>query len=125
MIGKRYYLMLFAAWLRHAPRCAESHFVVLDPESNSPAPVSVAQSTARMIAVGARILVLVTADEAAHIALENDPDVEALPHPLSRAPISERAAAALAPLGVAQDDDTFTAAEKLARVHPLLKHRIF
>lgn len=125
MTGKCYYLTTFGVWLRHAPRCTKSHFVVLDLESNSSAPVSAAQSAARTVALGAQILALVTADEAAHIALENDPEMEALPHPLSRAPISERAATALAPFGVAPGDDTFTAAEKLARIHPLLKHRVF
>ena len=125
MTGKCYYLTSFGVWLRCAPQCPESHFVVLDPERNSPGPVSVAQPAACTVADGARILVLVAADEAAHIAFENDPEMEALPHPLSRAPISERAAAALAPFGVAAGDDTFTAAEKLARIHPLLRHRVF
>ena len=73
----------------------------------------------------APILTLVSADEAAHIALESDAEFEALPHPLARTPVSERVAAALAPLGVIFGDDTFTVAEKLARVNPLLRHRVF
>ena len=121
MTGKRYYRMTFSAWLRHAPRCAESHFVFLD----APAPATLDSPAANAPRGAAQILALVTADEAAHIALENDAEVEPLPHPLSRMPISERTAAALAPFGVAPGDDTFTAAEKLARVHPLLKHRVF
>jgi hypothetical protein len=73
----------------------------------------------------AQIFVLVSADEAAHIALETDAEFEALPHPLSRTPISEHVAAALAPFGVIPGDDTFTVAEKLACVNPLLRHRVF
>lgn len=73
----------------------------------------------------ALIFVLVSADEAAHIALETDTEFEALPHPLSRTPISERVAAALAPFDVIRGDDTFTVAEKLARLNPLLRHRVF
>jgi hypothetical protein len=117
MNGKRYYLTTLDAWQRYAPRCNESHFLAL--ESASVAGVS---SVSKMTQ---QIVVLVTADEAAHIALENDAEVEALPHPLARTPISERAAAALAPLGVNAEDDTFTVAEKLARVNPLLRHRVF
>lgn len=74
---------------------------------------------------GEAILILVTADESAHIALEKDPEAEALAHPLARTPISERAAAALAQFGVLSGDDTFTVAEKIALTHPLLKHRVF
>lgn len=116
MTGKRYYLMTRSTWQRHAPRCAESHFVVVNfPETLANTP----------LAADPQILALITADEAAHIALETDAEVETLPHPLARAPISERAATALAPFGVVSNDDTFTAAEKLARIHPLLKHRVF
>jgi hypothetical protein len=72
----------------------------------------------------ALVIALISADEATHAALENDANFEALPHPLARTPISQRVAAALAPFGVASGDDTFTVAEKLARVHPLLRHRV-
>lgn len=117
-----------AAWQRLAHRCTEAHFIVLHaPEgkeahanadlrskaANSPAPDATL------------ILALVTADEAAHIALENDAEFEPLPHPLARTPISERVAAAIAHLGVLPGDDTFTVAEKLGRVNPLLRHRVF
>ena len=124
MIGKRYYLTTFAAWRPHAQRYSQCHFVVLDaPDHRYARGAADKIDPARAAAI--LILVLVTADEAAHIALENDPEVEALPHPLARVPISERAAAALAQFGVVPGDDTFTMAEKLARVHPLLKHRVF
>jgi hypothetical protein len=71
------------------------------------------------------VFALITADEAAHIALENNVETEPLPHPLARTPISERVAGALAPFGVLSGDDTFTVAEKLAHVNPLLRHRVF
>lgn len=112
MTGRRYYLTTLAAWQRHASRCAESHFVMA---GNCDAEAGKAVA----------ILALITADEAAHIALENDAEFEALPHPLARTPVSERVAAALAEFGVASGDDTFTVAEKLARVNPLLRHRVF
>lgn len=124
MAGKRYYLTTFAAWQPHAHRCSQCHFVALDaPGCGHSRGTSDKIDPARVASV--LILVLVTADEAAHIALENDPEVEALPHPLARVSISERAATALAQFGVVPGDDTFTMAEKLARVHPLLKHRVF
>jgi len=72
-----------------------------------------------------RILVLVEGDEGAHLALDDDPAFEALPHPLAQKPISLTAQAALAPHGVADGATTFDAAEALARVHPLLRHTVF
>lgn len=143
MTGRRYYLTTLPAWQRHAHRCAETHFIVLEAfERQESVGIEKSQDTA-----GARlalaspgwpegrpnnparssavILLLVAADEAAHVALENDDDFEPLPHPLARTPVSERATAALAPLGVIGGDDTFAVAEKLARVHPLLRHRVF
>lgn len=112
MTGRRYYLTTPAAWQRHASSCRETHFVSLSGAAGK------ASDTALVLA-------LITADEAAHIALENDSDVEPLPHPLARTPVSERVASALARFGVVRGDDTFTVAEKLARVNPLLRHRVF
>lgn len=128
MTGRRYYLTTLAAWQRHARRCAETHFIVLDPPSEKGSGSRDAASdtnSGTSVDHGALILALATADEAAHIALERDAEVEALPHPLARTPISARVAAALAPFGIAASDDTFTVAEKLARVNPLLRHRLF
>ncbi|MGB6483263.1 MAG: hypothetical protein WBE86_07225 [Candidatus Acidiferrales bacterium] len=71
------------------------------------------------------VFALITADEAAHIALENDPETEPLPHPLARTAVSERVTGALAPFGVVSGDDTFTLAEKLAHLNPLLRYRVF
>jgi hypothetical protein len=113
MHGRHYYLTTLCAWRRHSARFAESHFVATDASSSN-------DDTD-----GMQILALVCADEATHIALEDDPEFEALPHPLARTPVSERVAAALAPLGVERGDDAFTVAEKIARAHPLLRHRVF
>jgi hypothetical protein len=116
MTGKAYYLTTFGDWHRHAARFANSHFVMLDaPASGDPATPC----------ADARILVLIEADEGAHLALEDDPAFEALPHPLAQKPISAAAQSALAPHGVASGATTFDAAEALARVHPLLRHRVF
>ena len=72
-----------------------------------------------------RILVLIEADEGVHLSLEDESAFEALPHPLAQKPISDAAHAALAPHGVAPGATTFDAAEALARIHPLLRHRVF
>lgn len=118
--------MTLGAWKRQAPRCAESHFIALGPEKKgtggTPPTTKEDSSSAEDAAL---VFAIVTADEGAHIALESDGEVEALPHPLARTPISDRVASALAPFGVAAGDDTFTVAEKLARVNPLLRHRVF
>ena len=71
------------------------------------------------------ILVLIEADEGVHLSLDDDPAFEPLPHPLAQKPISAAAQSALALHGVAPGATTFDAAEALARVHPLLRHRVF
>ena len=148
MTGKAYYITTLADWHRHASRFAHSHYIVLDADKRDGfvgAPLGAPQSVTTEISKGAassaptddatghspacsastKILVLVEADEGAHLALEDDPAFEALPHPLAQAPISAAAQAALAPHGVGPGATTFDAAEALARVHPLLKHRVF
>ena len=109
MTGKRYYITTLGDWQRHAARFANSHWLALD---------STADETTR-------ILVLIEADEGAHLALEDDGAFEALPHPLAQKPISEAVQSALAPHGVAPGATTFDAAEAVARIHPLLRHRVF
>ena len=116
MTGKRYYMTTLGDWHRHAARFATSHFIVLD------APVSANHSPPQN---GARILALIEADEGAHLALEDDATFEALPHPLAQQSISDAAQSALAAYGVTPGATTFDAAEAVARVHPLLRHRIF
>ena len=116
MTGKAYYLTTLGDWQRHAARFANSHFVMLD------APASGDSATP---CADARILVLIEADEGVHLSLEDDSAFEALPHPLAQRQISASAQSALAPHGVAPGATTFDAAEALARIHPLLKHRVF
>jgi hypothetical protein len=108
MTGKSYYITTLADWQRCANRFAQSHWITLDTKEDA-----------------TRILVLVEADEGVHLALEDDPAFEALPHPLGQKPISESTQSALAPHGVQPGATTFDATEAAARIHPLLKHRVF
>ena len=112
MTGRRYYLTTLGDWHRHSARFANSHWLALTNAAN------VADESAPVLA-------LIEADEGAHLALEGDAAFEALPHPMSQLPISEAAQAALARLGVAPGATTFDASEVVARLHPLLRHRIF
>ena len=128
MTGKCYYMTTLGAWQRHAPRFANSHFIVLASPSSAPPCASSDPARADADADSAdatRILVLVEADEGVHLALEDEPAFEALPHPLAQKPISDAAQSALAPHAVAPGATTFDAAEAAARVHPLLSHRVF
>ncbi len=111
MTGKAYYITTFGDWQRHAGRFATSHWLSLDVAAQPEA--------------ATRILVLVEGDEGAHLALDDDPAFEPLPHPLAQKSISSAAQAALAPHGISAGTTTFEAAETLARVHPLLRHRVF
>lgn len=113
MTGRLYFLTTLGAWRRNAARLEESHFVTAGATASS----GESDET--------EILALITADESTHLSLENNAEFEALPHPLSRTPVSQRVSAALVPFGVAPGDDTFTVAEKMARTHPLLRHRVF
>lgn len=119
MTGKRHYLTTLGAWHRHATRFTNSHWLALNQTAATDPPSDVTGDDATMI------LVLVEADEGAHLALEDDAAFEALPHPLTQAPISDAAQTALAAHGVAPGASTFDAAEALARIHPLLRHRVF
>ncbi len=117
MTGKSYYMTTLGEWQRHAARFANSHWIALDsraPDEN-PEPLH----------ADAKILVLIEADEGVHLALEGEPAFEALPHPLAQKPISDAAQSALAPHGVAPGATIFDIAEALARIHPLLRHRVF
>ncbi|MGC1107195.1 MAG: hypothetical protein WA876_11710 [Candidatus Acidiferrales bacterium] len=117
-----------AAWQRHAPHCAETHFVVLSTprEKGTASALPVPAPEERTSPNDATLVfALITADEAAHIALENDVETEPLPNPLARTSVSERVASALTPFGVVSGDDTFTVTEKLAHLNPLLRYRVF
>jgi len=154
MTGKLYYVTTLGAWHRHAARFVNSHWLALLPvaptvaagdvatydatqpsddftggRNITPAGTACCAPTERSIAPtetdATPILVLIEADEGAHLALEDDAAFEALPHPLAQKPISEAAQTALAAYGVARGATTFDAAEAVARVHPLLRHRVF
>jgi hypothetical protein len=139
MTGKAYYLTTLGAWRRHAGRLANSHWLALNSDAVE---VSKEDTGAATVAAGTAvrapaedasfepdettpILALIEADEGAHLALQDDCDFEQLPHPLSQKPVSEVAVTALAAHGVASGADMFDAAEAVARVHPLLRHRVF
>jgi hypothetical protein len=119
MTGKRYYLTTLGAWHRHAGRFANSHWLALGQATATDTPGDVPSND------GTPILVLIEADEGAHLALEDDAAFEALPHPLGQKPISDAAQTALAAFGVAPGATTFDAAEAVATAHPLLRHRVF
>jgi hypothetical protein len=111
MSGKLYYLTTLGAWQRHVARFVHSHWLAVEAQH-------VADDAAK-------IFVVVDADEGAHAALDDDRDFEALPHPLSDSPISEAGQSLLSGFGVGADANTFEAAEAMARMHPLLRHRVF
>jgi len=125
MTGKAYYLTTLGALQRHSARLNTSHWLALVP-NGEPVP-AICESDASEMAVpeSAQILALIEADEGAHLALEDDADFQALPHPLAQRPISPEAQAALASYGVRPGATTFDATELVARVHPLLRHRVF
>ncbi|MGB8524321.1 MAG: hypothetical protein WCD43_15250 [Candidatus Acidiferrales bacterium] len=139
MTGKRYYLTTIGAWQRHAGRFANSHWLALSAaplgsgfaKAHDITPAGTAccapaeSSSAASETDATRILVLIEADEGAHLALEDDAAFEALPHPLAQKPISEAAQTALAAHGVGPGATMFDAVEAVARVHPLLRHRVF
>ncbi|MGH9757992.1 MAG: hypothetical protein ACRD4M_09665 [Candidatus Acidiferrales bacterium] len=128
MTGKCYYLTTLGAWRNHAARFANSHWMALDPaagEKTSLAQPAKSPHAGEAIGDTMRILVLVEADEGAHLALEDDARFEPLPHPLAQKSISDAAQAALSSHGVAPGATTFDAAEAAARVHPLLRPRVF
>jgi hypothetical protein len=119
MTGRTYYLTTLGDWQRCASRFANSHFVVLGADNASASTEDPATPRA-----DAKILVLIEADEGVHLSLEDEPAFEPLPHPLAQKPISSTVQVALKPHGVAPGATTFEAAETVARVHPLLRHRV-
>jgi len=127
MTGRSYYLTTLGDWQRHAARFANSHFIVLSPDHDSVSAAGNAPTMAGSAAPNsdAKILALIEADEGVHLSLEDDPAFEPLPHPLTQKPIRPTAQAALAPHGVAPGATTFETTEAVARVHPLLRYRVF
>ncbi len=123
MIGKRYYLTTLRAWHRHTDRVSNSHWFAL-PSAQAAEGESNAASNGGA-SDDSPILLLVEADEGAHLALEDDPAFEPLPHPLAQTPVSEGARIALTALGLPSGATTFDVAEAVGRLHPLLRHRVF
>lgn len=124
MTGKRYYISTLADWQRQAAQFANSHWFALSsvqPDRDSGNGITNHEPGAANLSV----LVLVEADEGAHLALEDDPTFEALPHPLAQKPISDAAQKALAGLGIPSGATTFDVAEAFAKFHPLLRHHVF
>lgn len=125
MTGKLYYLTTLAAWQRHSHSFAASHWIELG-QGAAPSGNAAGSPDATPAPEGSTpILVLVEAEEGAHVALEDDTAFEPLPHPFTQKPLSTAAQSALALHGVAPGATTFEAAEVIARVHPLLRHRVF
>jgi hypothetical protein len=148
MTGKAYYLTTLGAWRKHAGRLANSHWLALNSDAGDSSTANGGDVRGSLTEGGrfasagtacraptdesldepedaTRILALIEADEGAHLALQDDAEFEQLPHPLAQHAISEGAQAALAAHGVAFGATTFEAAEMVARVHPLLRHRVF
>ncbi len=119
MTGKCYYITTLGAWRRHATRFVNSHWIAL----NETALGDVTDGTVCDDATP--IIVLVEADEGAHLALEDDAAFDALPHPLAQKPISQAARTALASHDVPYGATTFDVAEAVGRAHPLLRYRVF
>jgi hypothetical protein len=114
MTGRAYYKTTLGAWHRYAQRFANSHWLAL----NDGTPPNEATN----------ILVLIEADEGAHLLLEDDREFEGLPHPLTQKAISHESHVAIAASSlatVAPDATTFEVAEAAAKIHPLLGHRVF
>src|ERR1700689_5305619 len=119
MTGKCYYITTLGACRCRATRFVNSDCVTLNettPAVSSDEPVSDDATP---------IIVLVEADEGAHLALEDDAAFEALPHPLAQKPISQAVRDALASHDVPYGATTFDVAEIAGRAHPLLRHRVF
>ena len=128
MTGKGYYITTVGDWKRRAGAFATSHWLLLDDggaQRESDGRLAEHGVSVEGLEESARMLVLVEADEGTHGSLEDDASFEALPHPLSQRAISNAAQAALAVHGVKSGASTFEATEIVARVHPLLRHRVF
>ena len=125
MTGKSYYITTLGEWQRHAARFANSHFIALAPRALDENTLAEARSAAAALNADAKILVLIEADEGVHLSLEAEPAFEALSHPLAQKPISEVAQSAFGPHGIPPGATTFDASEAVARVHPMLRHRVF
>jgi hypothetical protein len=129
MTGKRYYITTFGDWARYSASFANSHWLVVGSEvlarcdGHDEATSTLGEIA--MISDKTDIVVLIEADEGAHLLLDDHPYFEPLPHPLSGQAISGSAHTALAPLGVKPGDSTFDVAEAISQHHPLLRHCVY
>lgn len=132
MTSKCYYITTLGAWKQQATAFTASHFIILTTpaiengaESEIGRPDFTVDLDVGACEDSASIFAFVEADEGAHSMLERNSDFEALPHPLTQKAISSRAQSALAAQGVTVGATTFDVAEAVARIHPLLRHRVF
>jgi hypothetical protein len=111
MQGRSYYLTTLSAWQVESAHFITSHYLQADPTSaTSP---------------DTKILALVEADEGTHNSLSQNPIWQELPHPLSPKIIPEAITQVLSPLGVTPFSSSFEATESVAKIHPILRHRVF
>ncbi len=140
MTSRAYYLTTLGEWKRHAARFTNSHWIAVSSPANECLDVSTPQQMATSVIpavsdVGAQhaapvddatcILALIEGDEGVHLDLEQHPSFEALPHPLSTKPVSDRVASALARHDVKSGASTFDVAEIVGRAYPPLRYRVF
>lgn len=111
MQGRTYYLTTLSAWRAESAHFTTSHYVHAD--STSPA------------SSDTTILALVEADEGTHNSLAQNPVWQELPHPLSAKIIPEAIANAFSSLGVTPFSSSFELTESVAKLHPILRHRVF
>lgn len=111
MQGRSYYLTTLSAWQIESAHFTTSHYIHADPTSAASA--------------DAKILALVEADEGTHNSLSQNPVWQELPHPLSPKIIPEAIARALSSLGVSPFSSSFETTESVAKLHPILRHRVF
>ena len=111
MRGRSYYLTTLSAWRNESGHFITSHYMHTEPAS----PAS----------QESKIWLSVEADEGTHNSLSQDPLWKELPHPLSPTIIPEAIAQVLAPLGVTAFSSSFETTEAIAKLHPILRHRVF
>jgi hypothetical protein len=130
MTGKRYYVTTLGTWKRNCANFANSHWLLLNDEPLATTGDGVSEGLRDAAGKPATsdvapILALIEADEGAHSSLEDDREFEALPHPFSPTPISEKAHATLSACGLKPAATTVDVAEFAAKRHPLLAYRVF
>ncbi len=121
MYGKSYYLTTLGEWRRKVHRFCASHFV----QARFSSAVGHGLEGVEAAVATSSVLVLVEGDEGIHNNLQNDPGWESLPHPLGNRAVSDRVVAALIGHGVRQGATTYEVTEAIAKVHPVMRYRVF